>query len=62
MEGTLDENLRKYYDKFETPFPLMQAPGDMQEAEKHVVKCLEENKLAEELWPERYGAVEGRLV
>lgn len=47
-----------YYEVFGQSFPLMQSPN-MEKAMDHMSDCMEQNKLAEDLYPEIYGALPG---
>ena len=53
--------INEYYKTFGENFPLIQAPGD-DTAIKHIEKSLKENKSVEELYPEFYGSLIGKLV
>lgn len=57
MDGYLD----KYFDMFGEDFPLMQAPNK-KEAIEHIMQCINQNKTAEKLYPQYYGARSGYLI
>lgn len=56
-----DSLLFKYWQKFGECFPLMQAPDDEQ-AVKHLNECLLKDVSAPKLYPDIYGAAEGKEI
>ena len=59
MPEKIKRLLDKYWDQFGEGFPLYQAPTDWSETEYDIKKCLRENKKAEDLKPDVYGARDG---
>lgn len=58
----IKNELDLYYKTFNSCFPLMQASGNAKTVKEQIDRCLAENKKAEELWPEQYGACTGKLI
>lgn len=56
------EYLDKYKDKFGEGFPLMQANGDSSIVKDQIKRCIDQNKKASELFPDIYGACEGKYI
>lgn len=56
------EYLDKYKENFEKGFPLMQANGDSSIVKDQINKCIDQNKSASELFPDIYGACEGKYI
>lgn len=60
------ENLIKYidlyFDKFDSVFPMEQAMGTDDEIIDQIKNCLSKDKKAEELYPNEYGSLNGKLV
>lgn len=59
MPEKIKNLLNKYWDQFGEGFPLYQSSTDWAEIEYDIKKCLRENKKAEDLKPNVYGAREG---
>lgn len=56
------EELDEYQNKFNEGFPLMQAYGDAKIIRKQIIECIDKNKKASVLWPEIYGACDGKYI
>ena len=59
MPEKIKNLMNKYWDRFKEGFPLYQAPQDWSAVEYDIKKCLRENKRAQDLKPDIYGAKEG---
>lgn len=61
MEEKLVSLLDEYFDKFGKIFPLSTAPG-FAKAISHIEESLKQDKTVEELFPQYYGKLEGKVV
>ena len=57
----LDQLIDEYEKRLNTIYPRMQMPGT-ELAIKHLEICLVQNRHVEDLYPEIYGAAEGKLI
>lgn len=60
MDQALLDALQLYQRTFDTGFPLMQANGGKEKIIEQIMICTTNQKTAEEMWPDQYGACDGK--
>lgn len=62
MLEKIEKELNDYYDLFDEPFPLMQSNLDDNKIESEILECLKKKKKAQDLWPNKYGSANGKII
>ena len=62
MLEKIKKELNAYYDLFDESFPLMQSNMNDDEIKSEISECLKKEKKAQELWPNKYGSANGKII
>lgn len=62
MFEKIEKDLDDYYDMFDESFPLMQSDMNEDKIKSEIFECLKKNKKAQELWPDKYGSANGKII
>lgn len=62
MLEKIEKELDAYYDLFDESFPLMQSDMNEDKIKSEIFECLKKNKKAQELWPDKYGSANGKII
>ena len=62
MLEKIEKELNMYYDLFDEPFPLMQSSMNKDKIKSEIFECLKKKKKAQELWPNKYGSANGKII
>lgn len=62
MLEKIEKELDAYYDLFDEPFPLMQSNMNEDKIKSEIFECLKKNKKAQQLWPNKYGSADGKMI
>ena len=62
MFEKIEKELDAYYDLFDEPFPLMQSSMNEDKIKSEIFECLKKKKKAQELWPDKYGSANGKII
>ena len=62
MTEKIKKELDAYHDLFDESFPLMQSDMNEYNIKSEILECLKKNKKAQELWPNKYGSVNGKEI
>lgn len=62
MFEKIEKELDTYYDLFDESFPLMQSDMNEDKIKSEILECLSKKKKAQELWPNKYGRANGKMI
>lgn len=62
MFEKIEKELDAYYDLFDESFPLMQSDTNEDKIKSEIFECLKKKKKAQELWPNKYGSANGKMI
>lgn len=62
MSEKIEKELNDYYDLFSESFPLMQSNMNEAKIKSEISECLKKKKKAQELWPNKYGSANGKII